>query len=325
VISDAAVIDATIVAVGSRVAEAEDDISGAAAWYSSDGLSWQAAAVAGAEAASMESVVAGPAGLVAVGYVSTDIDDMPRAWLSSDGHSWEQVSSATFTRGQMTAVAADASGYLAVGLDYNDGTSLAWTSSDGHSWSAAETIPVTEVGDAINGVIAAAGGFLCFGSTADGRAAMWLRAAGTWQQIEGFEALADVNDVLVTPAGLMAVGAGYEGELAHTVVWTSSDGQAWAREPAGEQPGEMSAVEMLGSGYLAVGSRPEADELVFGAAAWSSADGRTWQPLAEDASFEFARIFELLRFGPGAVALGERALDQAGEELAPMTWLATPR
>ncbi len=78
----------------------------------------------------MTDVVAGPAGLVAVGWVIQDF--LGSTWHSTDGSTW------TYTGGfpantVLTAVATNGKLYAAVGRDGERGT--AWTSADGTTWA----------------------------------------------------------------------------------------------------------------------------------------------------------------------------------------------
>lgn len=319
-ISDAAVSDNTIVAVGST--ELTSGIVGAAAWHSSDGRAWQPAGLPDAATVAVVSVAATDNGLLAVGFDYAGDVERPAVWLSADGHAWERIESPYLVEGQMTAVAGGPIGNVAVGVGVNFPI-LFWVSPDGRAWSSGVVVSGIEPDATVNGLTGSDTGYVAFGSDADGRAALWSSANGTaWQPIAGFDGPADstVNDVLATPDAWLAVGAAYRGDRARTLAWTSPDGLAWQPSPS-DLDGEMIDVEQVGAGYLAVGARPEADELRFHAAVWTSADGLAWAQLTDDATFELARMFALLPLAGGIVAIGERALDPAGEELAPAVWM----
>ena len=86
----------------------------------------------------MRDVVAGPAGLVAVGSVC---DGSPggcqaAAWTSPDAQTWERAPDMPSAAGDLSSVVASTrAGYLATGPAACDGCqSLAFTSADGRSW-----------------------------------------------------------------------------------------------------------------------------------------------------------------------------------------------
>lgn len=326
VISDAAALGTTVVAVGST--ESDEGVGAAGAWYSIDGITWQAADdLPQAEDASIDGVSPGPGGMVAVGFDYSGEQLLPAVWRTADGRSWVRVSDADLTRGEMAAVAGGPGGYVALGTDFDDGTSLIWTSADGADWSAATPVAGVDVGAAINGLAASEQGWVAFGSSADGSARVWHSADGSaWQLADGFgdEADSAVNDIAVSAGRFVAVGARYLGDTARALVWTSANGSSWQAQPI-DLDGEMIGVEAVGDGFYAVGAVPEPNELVFDAGVWASADGAAWQRRADDASFELARMIEVFQAGPGLVAIGEKAIDEAGEELSPAVWLGVPR
>jgi len=89
---------------------------------------------------------------------------------------------------------------------------------------------------------------------------------------------ADLNDVIATDGGLLAVGASPGGPSAPTAAaWASPDGQNWRKvTPDGEgfTGATMTAVARTGDGFIAVGGNPVGPGLM---AVWSSTDGVTWK------------------------------------------------
>jgi len=88
--------------------------------------------------------------------------------------------------------------------------------------------------------------------------------------------------------------------------WYSGDGVRWSRsEPARDAPdhGELRAVIATPDGFVAAGS-DERDRLAPRAIFWTSADGRTWERVADAPAFADARVEGLARLGGSVVAAG---------------------
>lgn len=126
------------------------DPTGAVAWLSSDGASWNRIddpAFAGAIAV---SVAPGPSGgLVAVGY---QVDRrVAVAWTSSDGHSWTRAPDEPSREHSggfawMTDVVTIGDVAIAVGdvQGLQRGTAVSWVSRDGLSWQQSASAPVQQ-------------------------------------------------------------------------------------------------------------------------------------------------------------------------------------
>jgi len=113
-------------------------------WTSVDGVIWtrvpdDQANFTDLGDSSMESVIAGGPGLVAVGASHLDAigrGEPPTAasWTSADGISWSRIpyDEEAFGRGQMNMVTVGSSGLVAVGTDgsYWDGDAAVWVSDD---------------------------------------------------------------------------------------------------------------------------------------------------------------------------------------------------
>lgn len=91
--------------------------------------------------------------------------------------------------------------------------------------------------------------------------------------------------------------------------WTSPDGRAWTEHDVatlgdGSVAERMTTVVATSDGYLAGGSvGPELADRH--ARFWSSADGVTWQPVADDrAAFDDAEVRAITRLGSDLVAVG---------------------
>jgi len=116
----------------------------AAAWASPDGTQWRRVTVEGASPhSSMNSVTAGPSGLVAVGRTEWAAG----VWRSADGQRWNLVPDDPKVFGQrggsmaMHAVASTPTGFVAVGIASDAAESAWWRSTDGRTWSRQGRLP----------------------------------------------------------------------------------------------------------------------------------------------------------------------------------------
>ena len=199
------------------------------AWYSSDGLTWEAATVPPVPAnvypgddgrtpqVYMKSVAAGADRLVATGEMTfNDMRNGPAIWVSSDGTSWRDVpiDGDVFPRGcSIYDVAGGPDGFVGVGrCDAGSSETLVWRSPDGVHWE--------RVGrDAFDG-------------EAPGR-------------------------VAASPTGWVAVGG--------DALWTSVDGATWTRVPTGPTFRGAGAgdVTAWGSRFVVLGSTDDGQNVVW--------------------------------------------------------------
>ncbi len=248
----------------------------AAVWLSDDGILWsrrEVAAVYGTgSTATMLHVAAGPDGLVAIGTVSDEPSAAQRwaVWTSVDGVEWAQGwlgegIPGELGDGEVTDLVAGGPGLVAVGTIGAFG-------------------PQRSEGS--------------FNSSFD--AAVWLSADGrSWRLLRHDEAVLGgletvrMDAIAVTDHGLVAVGeerasevrrstalAEYFDGAGHGAIWTSSDGEHWARvrhdahafgpllgdEGATERSFAMSAVTEGPTGVVVLGgsedpSSPDDDVL----------------------------------------------------------------
>jgi hypothetical protein len=235
----------------------------------------------------MTGVAAGPAGLVAVGWILQDFSGA--SWRSSDGATW------TFTGGFPTqtllaAVAVNGGRYEAVGRDGNGAT--AWTSTDAATWQKTASPAFAATPLRLTSITAWKGGFVAGGYKGNeffsADAALWLSADGlTWRQAIDSPSFhnARVSGVAAGPDGLVAVGqTGPTDAPGPAVIWTSSDGLNWSRIPDGPvfAGGRLRAVASVPSvGFVAVGEDIAGDTGIV----WVSKDGRTWNRAPADPSF----------------------------------------
>ncbi len=132
---------AGFVAVGSHGADQS-------MWVSPDGQHWRldsASPPAGAASATLSSVAASGATVVAGGYAATRAGDIPVVVVSADGGGqWRQVVlQAPDGLGLITALAAAPHGFTAAGIVGRSGSqhAVTWTSADGLTWSAPAPAP----------------------------------------------------------------------------------------------------------------------------------------------------------------------------------------
>jgi len=127
--------------MGTRYLPDVEDVSLGGA-TSTDGIHFDPSTVPGLTAVSVDSMAAGPAGLVAVGYTfGNDALSEGLALQSPDGLSWSQgsASDGSFDGGLLIEVHPTADGYVATGYvpdpeDYGIQTGWLWASADGQAW-----------------------------------------------------------------------------------------------------------------------------------------------------------------------------------------------
>ena len=214
----------------------------------------------------ISDVVAGPAGLVAIGYdigpprLSCEVAPCtsgPAVWRSQDGRTWERaridLGPGIIDRfsDPVAAITADADGYVMVGfasgLDRSgaiDARAAAWASPDGLTWTRANDSEDLFLGACIDtGETPACPGMLA---------------------------------VTATPTGFVAVGHAYNGNdgQSRPSAWTSPDGSDWTLAVNGlDFHGRLSGVTAGGPGLVAVGTICEPS--CVGVAA-TSVDGSVW-------------------------------------------------
>ena len=228
----------------------------------------------------MTDVVAGPSGLVAVGWVLQDFKGA--TWSSTDGSTWS-LNGVLPQQTLLTGVAANDTRYVAVGRDGSGATT--WSSTDGKTWTqtasraafAASPLRITSVARANGGFVA--GGFV--GTeffSADG--AFWVSPDGlTWARAPDSPVLHDARVVAVAGGGPGFVAVGQAGPADHpgpVVIWTSTDGLAWQRvadAPMFHDSRVQSVAAVPGIGLVAVGQNLAGSIGVV----WVSGDGLAWR------------------------------------------------
>jgi hypothetical protein len=137
-----------------------------------------------------------------------------------------------------------------------------------------------------------------------------------WQSTDGIN-WADVTDVppigaqdakglngmVETADGFVAWGGGglRYSEGGFSLIWTSSDGGAWIERA--RWTGFLTDVVKGGPGFVGVGSQAGLDNL-YGALAWSSADGTTWTDSPPVPGPSGSGMLGLVAFEDGFLAVG---------------------
>jgi hypothetical protein len=274
--------------------------SHAAAWISSDAMTW-----------SRESTLPAPEGSAIGAAVNTTrggvlaagrSGDAAGVWRSDDGTTWTLTALPAPGGGateQLTAVAALASGYVAGGYTESATavkTASFWRSADGVTWQRA-TAQLPSGASEVTGIAAGAASLIAVGIAGDertGSAAVWRSAdaGASWQM---------VSSPSLAGGRMLAVAAGSSGFAAvgelqdqtGAAAWFSADGSTWlASSGSGLDNGGyqmvMTGVAAAGSGFVAAGWRSDAGN--GSAVVWRSADGRTWTHLPQAASFSGAGL-----------------------------------
>lgn len=260
----------------------------------------------------MRDVVATPTGLVAVGFefmasgseVPAATDGAPAAigattaavWHSNDARVWDRVPAAPATAldtALMTRIIAlPAGGFLVLGEEPATGAAIAWTSPDGATW---QRITAASGLDApgrtsFEAVTATPAGVFIGGSYRTGnsrKAAVWRSTdTVTWHRLDspafGTSQAQEIATLASFRGGLVAGGAATENGTDAAAVWTSADGESWARVAhdeatfGGAGSDAINLLLPLPDGILALG-RASPGKLDPDAAVWTSRDAASWQ------------------------------------------------
>ncbi len=256
----------------------------------------------------MYGVAEGGPGLVVAGIGCEDDAEpcvpYPTVWTSSDGVDWDRSPAGADVFGELGVlldIVNTEHGLVAAGGSYfaEGETELiqpwVWLSPDGIEW---EQVWEGEAYD-----YSAATGITCFEALAEGAdgrvvgvgtvndqgdlvGAIWTSTDGrNWQRVdrdsEAFAPTTDSDismlDVAAGPGGFVAVGSDGGTEVA---IWHSPDGLSWARVDTAGQPfeyiGTLSAVDAIGTGWIAAGPDGFADMTGGTVTLWTSPDGLNW-------------------------------------------------
>lgn len=271
----------TIVAGGPGFVAVGWDASGgdldAAVWTSVDGVTWERAGgpdagFSGPGEQFINKVTVGGPGLVAVGADGRAGTSDAAVWLSSDGAAWERVTGEAL-RGpgtqRLRGIAIGAGTMVAVGFDSGSegADAAAWFSADGRAWQRVPQASLARPGDDQMAMAVPGGpGFLAAGFAGsdggDSQAAVWTSADGASWSLDpsgvfGGPGDQDIEFLVETTGGWVAVGSGGRGQEVDVLVWTSEDGTSW--KPSGSPrlggPGVQSTkgLTLFGSAVVVTG------------------------------------------------------------------------
>ncbi len=266
-----------VAAAGMRVVIVGQSATGAAAWTSADGGTWQAApaqaALAGADGGTRMDAVVGWRG----GFVAGGVRDVPATalhrggmWRSDDGLHWRLVGGHAFDDAHVLGLAVGPDGLVAVGStgDETHGSGAAWVSADGDTWTRSPDPALA--GGILRSVTAGGPGLVAVGlGGADDRAMSWTSPDGSrWQvgpdsaDLHAYSLPIRMVAVAAGPSGLQAVGTKNDGGNGSAVTWSSDDGVRWLRAPQvpSFSGAGMSGVAWRGTTVVAVGLAGYPDE-----------------------------------------------------------------
>ena len=183
-------------------------------------------------------------------------------------------------------------------------------SFDGSAWSKVsafvgpsgeEPVRFATIGGRLVGV----GSVYVSANPADYGGRVWTSpTGGAWTQVPDASVFAkgQMNDIVLGPHGLVAVGAAQSGSELGTdaAVWTSPDGLKWTRLPSQPDFADASMFTVVGSssGLVAAGQGAQ------GAAVWTSTDGIRWVRVAAAPTLHAAVIYGAASGRLGLVAVG---------------------
>jgi hypothetical protein len=263
-------------------------------YQSIDGVNWTEQAPLPGDAASVRAVAESGGQIVAVGWTASMPNETAMAWTTTDLLTWHAarlpVPPKSDTYSYVQGVAAGPAGFLSYG---QAGTSSEfWASTDGSTWRSLEATGLpTQFGP--NSLFSIPGGY---GVSEIGDTAMvWTSGGGAswtqkWQgpawtlgsedyQLGQMVQAPDGSFISFGWAGTPSGGpSAVQGDLQ---LWTSPDLVNWTKSDRLQRPGWTDGFAAIQGGYVAAGSQPDNPVLdSWGSlGVWTSADGRTWQPL----------------------------------------------
>jgi hypothetical protein len=261
-----------------------------AIWWSADGVAWQRTPLPAGfgQDAFVSRLAAGPDGFVAVGEAGGRM----AIWASRDGRAWSAVhpDAGNFIAGTMSAVARDDDGWIAVGWrgDRPTHDGVVWRSTDLATWHiVTDEAPLSGPDEVeLFDISPFAGGYLLVGNL------------GTQDERRRCEQLTGFGDGQFATAGRVALSCGW-GVQTH---WRSPDGRHWQLlPPIVPQPGagplpvirpdgrglvDRGPIRAGGPGLVTIGYEIGAlDGRGDVKAVWTTADGRTWEPVGRAPQF----------------------------------------
>jgi len=228
----------------------------------------------------------------------------PMAWWGDPTTGLRPVTNRdVFARAGLAAVTATASGFFAVGTDDSGAKprAAAWSSADGSTWTRVADGPAFEVGTStpvgmegeritggMSDIASGGPGLVAVGNTCDEwgacTAAAWWSIDGiTWSRGDTASVTGRPGSIAVGPSGMLAVGGGS--------ILASTDGKSWTSPLPAAGAGSFDRVAASATGFVALrASRPD-ESMDPLPSLWASADGVTWQPVADFPVFDSSRAW----------------------------------
>jgi hypothetical protein len=298
--------------------------------FSADGTHWDAveSGVGGSEYLTLNDVVIGPLGIVAVGdegIVAADNSTIgfdAVVLLSHDGRTWERIADSAFKDGQMQMAGATRQGFVVFGQDFN-GHATMWTSPDGREWLRATNETGLKVAAGVRLLIPAEGALAAIVGP-PGNVYQPASEYEVWHT-EGRAEWEHVGRLVEGDRGPLvgAAGGGRWIVAGSTRTWTSMDGVNWTVGPAPQvdSGSGITDVAAYAGGYIAVGdsgSRPDetcGGNIPWVGHTWTSADGQAWDGHLR---FEGGAVSRLVRLEGSILGLGRSVT--GGGELTGSAW-----
>ena len=257
-----------------------------------DALTWTRSPIGAPGAGNLNDVVTDGKIFVTGGLLRDGAAGAVPIWTSVDGTIWKPATgpaSAFPADAVVTELVHDGDRFVAFGRKIDGGT-LAWTSPDGKRWSEyrAPGFPVDETSVPSAAAMTDEGLVLVvIAPSGPSNRMLWAEADGRWRSRGPVPGTGETGDYVPAIAGegsgsgLVAMGESERDAAA----WTSPNGSSWtAATVVGLDPAtyeQMSDGIAGGPGFVGVGVRNSGGHEV--AAAWTSRDGKQWQPAGEEA------------------------------------------
>jgi hypothetical protein len=260
-------------------------------------------------------VAAVAGGFIAVGAVTPPARAI--ALRSTDGSTWSPVDGLAADQGS-AAVAAAQAGTAVVLVGHDPSGATAWVLDPHGGWTRAPdqaSLRVPYAAGGMTSIVPFADGFAAAGYRDDPTRA--LASAAVWRSGDGLRWTLDADTrsfaggrILGLAAlgdSLIAVGTAGSQTTGPAAAWRWTAATGWRRASVPPGGGAMRAVVATPTGLVAVG----VNGTDAGAAAWTSADGTTWQPVPDQPAFHFydlpVRLQALVVAGGSLVAGGWRS------------------
>jgi hypothetical protein len=267
----------------------------------------------------VKAVTIGGPGLVAYGdgYLAADDSSLTATWTSMDGLSWKRDQTTGLTPGQLWLLRATGEGNVSYLTGAVDVTQFPGAPFESNSLPA---------------LIVSQGGATAFTDQMDKvtPVEMW-QAIGTngWHKVRVLPKSSNGGHVKLAaqgPQGYFLFGCGADCEA--TVGWTSADGVAWRTVLAPDFDG-LHSVLAVESGFIGLGERVTGlgcvvgESEIFGVT-WTSADGRQWTKMKEEAQFNRGAIHIVIPQGGTLYGLGIRWPTASGGPVSTVWTAALP-